>query len=184
MNTAWVRNKHDICATDEKSAFNDSHHSPDPLFQPRWIDDWTKAAVQNAVTAVSDERLARCELAKPGAGTDRFQSRLSCFEAKRDDLHRNRCASTQPIHQLQTVHDDCEAPARGSDDLLVQQRAAETLDEVKRLAFHFIGAVDRKINLSMFAERSERNVRSLRLGSRALRSSNADELQSFSVSPN
>ena len=31
MNTARVRNKDDICATDEKSAFNDSNHAPDYL---------------------------------------------------------------------------------------------------------------------------------------------------------
>jgi hypothetical protein len=32
VNTARLRNKDDIGATDEKSAFNDSHHSPDLLF--------------------------------------------------------------------------------------------------------------------------------------------------------
>src|SRR6185437_7963555 len=94
MNTVRLRNKDDICATDEKSAFNDSNHSPDPLFQPRWISDWTKAAVENAVTAVSDERVARWGLAKPRGGTDRFQRRLSCFEAKGDHLYRNRCVGT------------------------------------------------------------------------------------------
>jgi hypothetical protein len=65
----------------------------------------------------------------------------------------------------------------------VQQGAAEALDEVERLAFHFIRTVNRKINFSMFAKRSKRNVRSLRLGSRALRSRNGDELQSASVPP-
>src|SRR4029078_7068890 len=88
MNTVRLRNKDDICATDEKSAFNDSNHSPNPLFQPRSISDWAKAAVENAVTAVSDERLARWGLAKPCGGTDRFHRSLSCLHANGDNLYR------------------------------------------------------------------------------------------------
>src|SRR5262245_4393076 len=183
LNAARVCNKDDIRATDKKSAFNDSHHSPDLFFQQRWIADCTKVAVENAVTAVSDERLARCGLAKPRGGTDRFQSCLRCFDAECDDLYRNRCTCTQSIHQLQRIYNDREAPARGGNNLLVQQRAAKALDEIERLAFHFIRTVDRKINLSMFAERSQRNVCIRRLSSRALRRRNANELQSLPVPP-
>src|SRR5262249_2361177 len=117
VNTACVSNKDDTCATDEKAAFNDSNYPPDALFQCCWISDWTKAAVENAITAVSDERLAQCRLAKPRGGTDRFESPLSYFEAKGDNFHRNWCTRTKPIHHLQTIHDDCEASARGGNDL-------------------------------------------------------------------
>src|SRR4030095_4219331 len=114
VNTARVRDEHNIGTSDEQSAFNDSNHLPDPRFKRCGIGYWAKAAVENAITAVSDEGLARCRSAKPRGGTDQFESHLSCFEAKGDDFHRNRCTGTQPIHHLHTVHDDCEpsAPAR------------------------------------------------------------------------
>src|SRR5262249_17168898 len=68
-----------------------------------------------------------CRQAKLRGGTDRFESPLSYFETEGDDFHRNWCTHTQPIHELQSIHDNCEAPARGGNDLLVQQCAAESL---------------------------------------------------------
>jgi hypothetical protein len=145
VNTVRLRNKDDICATDEKSTFHDSNHSPDPLFEPRWISDRTEAAVENAVSAVSDEGLTRRPQTQPDSSAEDLESRLSCFQPERDDLYRNRCVRTQSVDQLGAVHDDCEAPARGGDDLLAQQRSAESLDEIERAAFHLVCAVDRKI---------------------------------------
>jgi len=104
VNTVRLRNKDDICATDEKSTFHDSNHSPDPLFEPRWISDRTEAAVENAVSAVSDEGLARRPQTQPDSSAEDLESRLSCFQPERDDLYRNRCVRTQSVDQLGAVH--------------------------------------------------------------------------------
>src|SRR5215471_17127035 len=147
VNTGRVGNEHHIGAANEKPAFDDSHHSLNPLLQLSWISDRTKAAVENAVTAVGAEGLARCGPAKPRRGTDRFQSRLRYLQAKSDHFHRNRRARAELINQLETIHNYCEAPACCGNNLLMQQGAAQSLDKIECAAFHLVRTVDGKINL-------------------------------------
>ena len=106
-----------------------------------------------------------------------------CFQPEGDDLDGNRCARAQPIHQLGPVHDDRQAPASGGDDLLAQQRSAQSLNQIERAAFHLVRAVDREIDLPMLGERSERNARGRRLRCRALRGCDADEAQASPMTP-
>ena len=89
----------------------------------------------------------------------------------------------KPVHELAAVDDDGEAVARGRDDLLAQQRSAQSLDQIERAALDFVGAVDREIDLPMFAERGERNVRRCGLRCRALRGGNADKAQALPMTP-
>ena len=63
------------------------------------------------------------------------------------------------------------------------KRAAQSLDQIERAALDFVRAVDREIDLAMFAERGERNVRRLRLRCRALRGGNADKAQTLPMTP-
>ena len=90
---------------------------------------------------------------------------------------------SKPVHQLAAVDDDGKAVARGRNDLLAQQRSAQSFDQIERAALDFVGAVDREIDLAMFAERGERNVRGLRLRCRALRGGNADKAQALPMTP-
>jgi hypothetical protein len=72
---------------------------------------------------------------------------------------------------------------RSRDDLLTQQGSAQPLDQIKRAALHFIGAVDRKIDLAMFAERRKRDFGRPRLCCRMLGGGNADKAQALPVAP-
>src|SRR5215470_14697850 len=70
-----------------------------------------------------------------------------------------------------------DPPSCCRDNLLTQQGAAQSLDQIERAALYFVRTVDRQIDLAMFAERGERNVRRLRLRRSALRGRNADKAQ-------
>ena len=90
---------------------------------------------------------------------------------------------TKPVHELAAVDDDGKPVARRRNDFLAQQRSAQSFDQIERAALHFVRTVDREIDLAMFAERSERNVRRLRLRRRALRGGNADKAQALPMTP-
>ena len=90
---------------------------------------------------------------------------------------------TKPIDQLAAVDDDGEATARGRNDLLAQQGSAQSLDQIERAALHLVRTIDREVDLAMLAERSERNVRGLRLRRRTLRGGNADKAQALPMPP-
>ena len=152
VDTGRVRDEHRIGAADEKTAFDHPDDAPDARLQPRRIGDRTEAAVENAIAAVGDERLACRRQAQPRAGTEPLEGCPGRFQPKGDNLHRKRCVRAQPVHHFGPVHDDHEAPARGGDDLLVQQGSAQPLDQIERAAFHFVRAVDRKIDLPMLGE--------------------------------
>src|SRR5208337_411658 len=131
-----------IGAADKKTAFDDPDDVPDALLQPRRIGDRTEAAVKNAVAAISDERFARRREAQPGTGAEHFECLTGRFHPEGDNLHWNRCAGPQPVYQLGLVDDDCEPPAGGGYDLLVQQCSAQSLDQIERAAFNLVSTVD------------------------------------------
>jgi hypothetical protein len=78
-----VGDERQIRAAEEKAAFNYSDDSPDALLQPRWVSDWTEAAVENAIVTVSEERRVRRRQTQPRACTERFQSSLRHFQSER-----------------------------------------------------------------------------------------------------
>jgi len=88
-----------------------------------------------------------------------------------------------PVHELAAVDDDSKPVARGRHDLLAQQRATQSFDQIERAEFDLIRAVDREIDLPMLAEGRERNVRRCGLGRRALRGGNTDEAQTLPMPP-
>ncbi len=71
--------------------------------------------------------------------------------------------------------------ARGSDYLLAQQCSAQSFDQIEGAAFHLVRPIDREIDLPVFVERRERNIRRGRLRRGALRGGNADEAQALSM---
>src|SRR5262249_43218769 len=105
------------------------------------------------------------------------------LEAEGDTLAGDRCVRSKPVHQLAVIDHDCEAVACSRDDLLAQQGPAQSFDQIERAALYFVRTVDREIDLEMFAERSERNVRRLRLRRSALRGRNADKAQALPMTP-
>jgi hypothetical protein len=69
------------------------------------------------------------------------------------------------------------------DNLLAQQGSAQSLDQIERAALHFVGTINREIDLAMFAERRERNSGRLRLCCGAFRGRNADKAQALPMAP-
>src|SRR6516162_6578292 len=152
LHSGCAGDKHPMSETNEKAALNHAHHTADALLQVSGIGDGTKAAVQDAIAAVGDEILAGGSTAKTDRGTEALQRHLRCFQAKGDDLNRYRRARAELIHQLGSVHDDHEPAARRSDDLFVQERTAESLDQIERATLHLVRTVDREVDLPMLGE--------------------------------
>ena len=142
-----------------------------------------KLAIENAVAAVGDEQLARRRQARPDLGGEHLEGRPGDFQPEGDDLDRHRGVRAQPIDQLGAVDDDGETPARVGDDLLAQQGAAQSLDQVQGAAFDLVGAVDREVDLAMLGEGGERNAGRPRLRRGSLRRRNADEAQALPMPP-
>ena len=63
------------------------------------------------------------------------------------------------------------------------KRSAQSFDQIERATLDFVGAVDREIDLAMFAERGERNVGCFRLCCRAFRGGNTDKAQALPMTP-
>ncbi len=110
---------------------------------------------------------------------EHFQGRSGDFQPESDDLDRHRRVRAQPIDQLGAIDDDGETAAGVGDDLLAQQGAAQSLDQVQGAAFDLVGAVDREVDLSMLGEGGQRNAGRPRLRRRSLRRRNADEAQAL-----
>ena len=142
-----------------------------------------KLAVENAVAAVGDEGLARRRQARPDLCGEHLEGRPGDFQPEGDDLDRHRRVRAQPIDQLGAIDDDGETPARVGDDLLAQQGAAQSLDQVQGAAFDLVGAVDREVDLAMLGEGGERNAGRPRLRRGSLRRRNADEAQALPMPP-
>ena len=116
-------------------------------------------------------------------GAEHFERLAGCFQAEGDHFHRKRSVCTEPVHQLAAVDDDREAVARGRDDLLAQQGSAQSFDQIERAALDFVGAIDRKIDLAMLAERGQRNSGRPGLRCRTLRGGNADKSEALPMAP-
>ena len=184
MDAGCIGDEDRIGAADEQAAFDHPDDAPDALLQPRRIGDGAEIAVENAVAAVGDKRLAR----PPTGAAERWRRapRALAWVASRPKATTSTGTGVvrpQPIDQLGAVDDDGEAAARGRDDLLAQQGAAQPLDQIERAALDLVGAVDREIDLPMLGEGGERNARGLRLRRRSLRGGNADEAQALPMTP-
>ena len=59
------------------------------------------------------------------------------------------------------------------------KRSAQSFDQIERAALDFVSTIDREIDLAMFAEGGERNIRGLRLCCRTLGGGNADKAQAL-----
>ena len=73
--------------------------------------------------------------------------------AEGDDLHWDFSVSAKRIHQLGFIHHDDQLAAGAGNDFLVQQRAAETLDEIERAKLDFVCAVDGQVQLRVHRKR-------------------------------
>jgi hypothetical protein len=90
---------------------------------------------------------------------------------------------SKPVHQLAAIDDDRETVARSRNNLFAQQGSAQSFDQIECATLDFVGAVDREIDLAMFAERGERNVGCFRLCCRAFRGGNTDKAQALPMTP-
>ena len=109
-----------------------------------------------------------------------LERRPGCFQSESDHFDRHRRVGAELIHQFGRIDDDDELSRSGSDDLFMQQRSAASLDQIERAALHFVGAIDREIDLAMLAERRQRNTRGACQVCDPLRGGNADKAQPLS----
>src|SRR5262249_30383140 len=145
------------------------------LLQLSGIGDAAEPTVQDPIAAVGDEGLARRRAAQPGARAKALQRRLCSLESEGDDLHRYWSAHAQLFNQLGSVHYDREAPTSGGDDLLVQEGAAQSLDQIERAPLDLVRAVDRQVDLPVLGEGREWNACGPGLGCRAVGRGDAEE---------
>src|SRR6516165_9596033 len=96
-------------------------------------------------------------------GTEHFKRLPGCLQSEGHHFHRDRCVCSKPVYELAAVDNDGKPMASRRNDFFAQQRSAQSLNQIERAALLFVRTVDREIDLAMFAERSERNVRCLRL---------------------
>jgi hypothetical protein len=153
MDAGRPRNKHRPVPADEQAALDDPDHPSDPLFEASRISDGAEIAVENSIAAVGDKRLPGRRHAHTCVGSERLDPRLCCLQAKGHDLDRYRRPHPETVDQLGFVDDDREPAAVGRHDLLVEQGAAEPLDQVERAPLHLVGAVDRQIDQQVRRER-------------------------------
>ena len=125
-----VGDKDRIGAADEQAAFHHTDDVPDALLQPRRIGDAAEIAIENAVAAVGDKGLRRS--ATGAAGRWRRAPPATAWVAsspKATTSTGTGACVPKSIDQLAAVDDDGEAAARGRDDLLAQQRSAQSFDQ-------------------------------------------------------
>ena len=183
MHACGVGNKHRIGAADEQPALDDADDPPDALVQMRRIGNAPEVAIENVIAVVGDERLACRRHAHMRRCAKHFERLAGRFQAERNNLDRNGGVRAEPVHKLAAVDDDGEAVACRGHDLLAQQSSAQSLDQIERAALHFVGAVDREIDLSMLAERRQWNISCRRLRGRNLGCRNTNKTQPLPLPP-
>ena len=144
-----------IGATDEEAAFDHTDDAPNALLQPRRVGNRIESAIEDAVAAVGDEGLAVGATSRSRTrGAQRLERRPGWLPARMRRPRRGparACPADRPAWSTSTMM--ARRRAGGSDDLLAQQRAAQTLDQIERAALHLVGAVDREIDLPMLARK-------------------------------
>src|SRR3984957_7505267 len=86
---------------------------------------------------------------------------------------------SQTRDQLRIVGDDRHALACRCHDLLAQQCATVSFDEVERTGKEFIGAVNGEVNLGVLGESGERDFLGASLLGSAVRSGYSEDAQTF-----
>src|SRR5699024_3766884 len=100
-----ARNEDRIGPADEEAALDGADDAPDAPLQPCGVGNGIERAIENAVTAVGHERLARGREAQPYAGAERLEACLRRLQPESRDLDGNRRVRAQPIRQPGLVDD-------------------------------------------------------------------------------
>src|SRR5260370_7964073 len=103
MNTGGIGNEHQVDKINKKAAFTDSHASLYLFFQAPGVVDNSEAAVENAVTRISHEWLARRREAQAYGRAELLETCLGYLQSKLNDLYQNRYALTHLISHVDPV---------------------------------------------------------------------------------
>jgi hypothetical protein len=183
MDTSCVGDKDRIGAANEQAAFDYPDDMPNALLQSSRIADPIEVAIENAVATVGDKGLVCRRHAQTNVGAEHFKRLSGCLEPEGDDFHRDCSLCTEPIYKLGSVNNDCEAVACGGNDLLTQQGATQSFDQIKSALLDLVRPVDCEVDLSMFGERSKRDAGSGGLRCRTLRGRNTYKAQPLAMAP-
>jgi hypothetical protein len=109
--------------------------------------DPSARTVYDVVPAVGDERRSvRCRAScQPGDKIPELPRGRGPTE--RHDFYRHQALDAEALYQLGLVHDDDQVLAGAGDDLLAQERAAATFEEIERGDLDLVSTVDRDVNV-------------------------------------
>src|SRR3954447_6154246 len=168
--------------TNEQPVLDDTGDRGQEVGQPRSIRYSSEVGIDDPVAAIGDENVAMLAVSNhhlPGkAGLRKhFADGPPCRRpAKRNHLYRKRKA-TESLHPFGLICDHYHAIRRRGDDLLAQQRAAATLDQVER-SVEFVRAIDREVQPVDLLQRGQRNAAPCRIRAGCFRCRHADHFQS------
>ncbi len=147
MHADGIGDEYPIGPIDEEATFDNTDDTPNALLQSRGVDDGIEVAIKDAIAAVGDKGVAsgRVPQAVRWRPAPRAPPRLAPTRIPRPRRGPARACPDRST-SFYTVNDDREVPAGGGNDLLPQQGAAQTFDQIERAALHFIRTVDREID--------------------------------------
>ena len=147
-----IGHKDRIGAADEKPAFHHADDSPDALLQSRRIGDAAEIAVENAVAAVGDKGRARRHAhARALAPSTSSDSRVASSPKATTSTGTGVCVPSRSTSLLPSTTMASRWLAAATI-FSRNKRSTQSFDQIERAALDFVGAVDREIDLPMFAE--------------------------------
>jgi hypothetical protein len=162
-------------APDEKTALHGTHCHSYVFFETSRIANRAEPAIENEITAIGYKRLLAGIVAphwgapKPGEDICRnLPPKLRYF-----DRYWRVLAKT--LDELFLVYDDGKPIARRGDDLLPQQSASQSLDQIERAELYFVGSVDGQIEALMLGKGCDRYAEPARVLGGPLGGRNADD---------
>ncbi len=134
----------------EQAMFHYADHAIQLLVQRHRRLDPAELAIDNEVSAISDEGRPSRSRPKRGLGAQLSQLPLGGLPFKLHHLHWDGKAGAQPVHQLGFVGDDNQPAAGAGYQFLAQQSPSAAFDQIQGPALDFVRAVDGQIYFSVF----------------------------------
>ena len=136
---------------------DDAHKMVEPMGNFFRIGDRSKRAIHHVISAVGNKRVFIRADPQRRFPADLLQTLLRRLPAELHYLDWHGHERSEFADQLRFVRNDHHALARRRYHFFAQQRPALAFDQIERAQFHFIGAVDAKIQLDVLGKARKRN---------------------------
>jgi hypothetical protein len=159
----------------EEPGAHDAGDGPQAGVEARRIGDGIDAAIEDVIAVVREERRG-AHPAQHGREARLGQAGTAEADGERHHLDGQLPPTPERFHQLFAPHQDDEAPRRGGDHLLTQERAAVPLDHVQ-MRVDLVRAVDREIDRGPAVEGDQRDAQLARERRGSLRGGDAGDAE-------